>query len=486
MEKSNMDKLQSAINQFKTWWQETRFDKGAKNANVFLLLAWRASIAFLVIWAIWRFTNIAESDTFVLKSFSVTPDMEKMGYRGEVVVAKIMSEMLNIIYPKDSSTSRISACRQNDKVRLKTKLRIADGQNASGYDIEAIFEAGKTLLGKEDKVISGYVVNANKEWTIWIQMPDEPLKPVSVPDSLPFDTLLHRAALFLVRQTTPQYLANYLIQKKQFSEADVLLAELDFKQRNLPTATEVDGIQTLSNWANYFLAKNQYDRAYAKAEELHQHYPNDIASYALRVSVLMSKAAYLEYYEAETSREQIRELAEKAFAIAQEAERKEKRLKSVYFEKNQAMGLMLSNAAYLANQCQLHEPKLLEKYLQKSRKILPQSVYIYNNLAYFYLTQGNRDSAERYIQDALDANRLDGNIWDTYAEIMLKFRDTTQFFNCFEKALQNQKIVDGITVEEYRKDARWNGILKSANRTRFRDLLNRYDIQAQSLLSKIK
>ncbi len=478
-----IEKQPKFTDRIKTQLAKKKLSKGAKKANIYLLLAWRSVIALFAIWAIWRFNSITDSDTFILRAFTVTPEMEKVGYRGETVVARILSEMLLIIYPKDSSTSRISACRQNEKVRLKTQMRIADGSEKSGYDIESLFQTGKKILGREDKVISGYTTNQDGRITLWIQIPDEPLKSVSIPDSTNFDSLFYKAALLLVRQTTPQYLVNYLIQTKQFDAAEVLLAELDFKQRNLPTATEKDGIQTLSNWANFYLAKSDFERAYLKAQELHDIYRNDIAGYALRVSVLMSQAVFYEYYEPHRKSD-IRLLAEKGFSIAREAEDRARHLKSAYFEKNQARGLMLSNAAYLANQCQLEKPKILEGYLQKSREILPQSVYIYNNLAYFYLTQGNRDSAERYIKDALDANRLDGNLWDTYAEMMLHFNDTTRFFTCFEKALQNQKLVDGITVEEYRKDIRWDGILKSPNKSRFQTLLDKYDFTLAARIGK--
>ena len=132
--------------------------------------------------------------------------MEKIGYRGETVVAKVRSEMLQIIYPKDNSTSRMSACRQNDKARLTPQMRIADGTERKDYDIKSLFEAGKTLFGIEDKVITGYIVNADKQLTMFIKLPDESLKTVSISETAPLDSLFHKAALLLTRQTTPQYI----------------------------------------------------------------------------------------------------------------------------------------------------------------------------------------------------------------------------------------------------------------------------------------
>jgi hypothetical protein len=478
-----MEKITKVKPPSSNWFQSIRFGKMAKKSNVFLILAWRLTVAFLLVWAVMHFRTIAnaDNDSYTLKAFTVPPDMEKMGYRGETVVAKVMSEMLQIIYPKDNSTSRMSACRQNDKARLKSQLRIADGNDKGRYDIKNIFDAAKTLFGIEDKVITGYIVNTDKQLTMFILMPDEPLKTVSIGEKEPLDSLFYKAALLLTRQTTPQYLVNYLIQKKDFDAAETLLAELDFKQTNLATATEQDHIQTLSNWSNLYLAKaiastnnDFFNYALVKARELRTQFPNDIAGYAMEVSILMTQAgvSYNGYgYDNITA---IDTLAKQAFKVAREAESKEKRLNSAYFDKKQVMGLMLCNAAYLANQCHLEDPKVLEKHFQKSRTIMPQSAYIYNTLAYFYLKQDKSDSAKRYISDALNANQSDGNISDSYAEVMLHFGDTTQFFKGIELALKNQQPATLANVENYRDNKRWEGVKTSPFKERFKALFDKY------------
>jgi hypothetical protein len=478
-----MERLTNIMNSLSAWFKDISFGKMAKQSNVFLLLAWRLSIAFVIIWAVMRFNDEAKKDTnsYVLKAFTVPPDMEKMGYRGETVVAKVMSEMLQIIYPKDNSTSRISACRQNDKARIKSQMRIADGSEKKDYDIKGLFEAAKTLFGMEDKVITGYIVTANQERTMFIQMPDEPLKSVSINENVPLDSLFYKAALFLTEQTTPQYLVNYLIQKKEFDTAETLLSELDFKQSNLPTATEQDHIQTLSNWANFYLTKaiaynntDFFPNALAKARELRQTYPNDIAGYAMEVSILMTKAGFGYHGYGYDNVAAIDTLARQALALSKEAERKGKRLNSAYFDKKQVMGLMLCNAAYLANQCHLEDPKILEKHFQKSRAIMPQSVYLYNTLAYFYLKQNNQDSAKRYISYALNANQTDGNISDSYAEVMLHFGDTTQFLKGIELAIKNQQPATLTNLENYRNNRRWESVRTSPLKARFQALFDQY------------
>ena len=336
------------------------------------------------------------------------------------------------------------------------------------------------MFGYEDKIITGYIVNADNQITMFIQMPDEPLKSVSIPENTPLDSLFYKAALILTRQTTPQYLANYFIQKGHFEEAESLLSELDFKQNNLPDVTDQEHIQTLSNWANFYLSKaitlNQkelFNDALEKARELHNRFPNDIAGYAMEVSILMTKAGYYDGY-GYNKISAIDTLAKQAFALSREAERKEKRLNSAYFDKKQVMGLMLCNAAYLANQCKLENPKVLEKSFQKSRAIMPQSVYIYNTLAYFYLKQDNPDSAKRYITDALNANQSDGNICDSYAEIMFHFGDTSAFLKGIDLALKYQKPATLANVEKYRTDKRWQSIISTPFKAQYQALFDHY------------
>ena len=106
-----MNKLRTLISRFTTWFHVTSFDRMAKKSNNILLLAWRTCIALLIIWAVWRFNNFTENDSYVIRAFSVPPRMEQTGYKGETVVAKIISEMMQIMYPKDSSTS--SPCSNN-------------------------------------------------------------------------------------------------------------------------------------------------------------------------------------------------------------------------------------------------------------------------------------------------------------------------------------------------------------------------------------
>jgi hypothetical protein len=478
-----MDRVKNFISGFSAWLGGIAFGKIAKKSNVFLILAWRLGIALAVVWAAFRFSNVADADndSYVLKAFTVPPDMEKMGYKGETVVAKVMSEMLQIVYPKDNSTSRVSACRQNDKARLKSKLRIADGTERTSYDIKSLFEAAKTLFGIEDKVITGYIVNADKQLIMFIQMPDEPLKTVSIAENAPLDSLFYKAALHLTRQTTPQYLVNYLIQKKEFDSAETLLSELDFKDNNLTTATEQDHIQTLSNWANFYLSKaiafnntDFFHNALDKAHELRREFPNDIAGYAMEVSILMTKAGFGYHGYGYDNVAAIDTLARQALATANEAESKQRKLNSAYFDKQQVLGLMLCNAAYLANQCHLEDPKTLEKQFQKSRAIMPQSVYLYNTLAYFYVKQNNPDSAKRYISYALNANQLDGNISDSYAEVMLHFGDTTQFFKGIELAIKNQQPATLANLENYRTNRRWESVRTSGMKAHFKELFDQY------------
>ena len=475
-----MKPLTSLLEPLKMSFADGSAIKAAKRANTVLLLGWRLLIASVIIWCVWRFRSVSENDTYALKAFSVPPDLEKRGYQGNTVVAKILSDMLAIIYPKDSSTSRFNACRQNEKVRLKTQLKVADGSASDKVDINYLVETSKMLIGREDKVITGHIIHESDQWKAYIKIEDKPLHTIAISDLMPLDSLYFKAAFYLVGETTPQYLVNYLIQAKRFDEAETLLASLSFKQNDNENTPKAERIQTLTNWANFHLSKDSFRLAYQKAEELHQLFPNDLSSYALRVSILMAHATDMTFKNPDTK--EIKPLAERAFHVAMSAEKIENKMTSLYLNKQHALGLMLSNAGYLASMCHLQEAPILEKYLLRAKQILPHNLYLRNNLAYFYLNQKNYILAEKYAREAVEADRNDGNLWDTYAEIMLKANNPVRCYEYLDKALEHSKVVDGITVAEYKKDARWETLRKMDNAKQFNSLLKKHDGYAANIM----
>ena len=74
------------------------------------------------------------------------------------------------------------------------------------------------------------------------------------------------------------------------------MQEIDFKlNNNRKNATyDYDRIQWYMSWTNLLLAQRNFEGAFQKAEALQKAYPNDIASYAQMVNILMSQVVNLE------------------------------------------------------------------------------------------------------------------------------------------------------------------------------------------------
>jgi hypothetical protein len=129
-----------------------------------------------------------------------------------------------------------------------------------------------------------------------------------------------------------------------------------------------------------------------------------------------------------------------------------------------------------------------EKTLTKAIAALPQNDFesnsaIYNwaaniKLSHLEVNIGNNQcegiiaKAEDFIKKAIVLNQKDGNLYDTYAEILLKKGDINGFYEKLDSALQYPNIPKKITVKDYKKDTRWKDFWKNS---KFMEILNRKD-----------
>ena len=62
--------------------------------------------------------------------------------------------------------------------------------------------------------------------------------------------------------------------------------------------------------------------------------------------------------------------------------------------------------------------------------------YVYNNLAYMYLKEGDFENATKYIKESIKCTHLYGNAWDTYGEIMYKQEKYNECIEYMNRAIQ--------------------------------------------------
>jgi tetratricopeptide (TPR) repeat protein len=447
------------------WYADFKFVKFAQKGDDVLKFIARVFVFMLVFWILWAFRQAYQNDSYTLSAFNVPPSLEERGYSGTVVVDKVVAEMQSILAKRYFDEQNPEAYR---RINTQPTLQFNTESRAGYFDLRALFQMGKVFLGKKDKAIRGNITLDRNNIKLSLIMPDEGAYPLSIGSDESLDSLFHRVAVHLIRQTTPQYLVYYFLDKQEYDEAENLLEEIDFKLNNAPKneASESDRIQWYLAWTNLLMAKKDYPNALQKIGELRQLYPKDLAAYAQKVNILFSQVVELENQKADKTT--IKMIAQEATELAQFVENQN--FSSQFLDKKMATGWLYSNWAYMLQKIDTDSTKVLAKY-RKAIELLPQAAASYNNLSYFYMDNHNYPEAEIYLKKALFADSKDGNTWDTYAELMLIKGDTLRFYNCIEQALKNHNPTEGVSAEGYAKDARWQKIWTEK---RFVNLLTKY------------
>jgi tetratricopeptide (TPR) repeat protein len=439
--------------------------KFAQKGDDVLKFIARIFVFALVFWILWAFRQAYKNDSYTLSAFNVPPSLEQRGYSGTVVVDKIVAEMQAIMSKRYFDEQNPEAYR---RISTQPTLQFNTESRAGYFDLRSLFQMGKMFLGKQDKTIRGHITLDSNTIRLSLLMPDETAYPLSINNKASLDSLFHRVALRLIRQTTPQYLVYYYLDKQEYGEAENLLNEIDFKLNNQPKNPESqnDRIQWYLAWTNFLLAKKDYPNALQKIDELRQLYPKDLAGYAQKVNILFNQVVELENQKADKTN--IKNIAQQASDLAQYVDKQN--FSSQFLDKKMAMGWLYSNWAYMLQKTNTDTTLVLTKY-RKAIELLPHAAMSYNNLSYFYMDNHNYLEAEIYLKKALLADPKDGNTWDTYAELMLIKGDTSRFYNCIEQALKNHNPTEGVSAEGYATDARWQKVWRDK---KFKELLAKY------------
>lgn len=486
----------------------------------------------IVLLLIFKFYSIL-GKTYTIKPFSVPKDLVESGFTGATVIKKIMDAHQKILHYNDSSTSQSRVFfRATSKKTLLIDAQIEEGKETGILDIDGIFKTGKRLLGSDDNTISGEITKSKDNLlTLKIYMPFNQTKSFTKSRE-GIDTLFIQAAEYIAEQTTPQYLAEYLIKKsvrnndisslkndeRLLEKADKLLSTLEYNyttDKKKKRETNVQLIACRTSWhlakaMKYLLLKknaeknsaqerkseNDYtaanEAAWNKANELKSS--NDMAYYVLKLSTLM---AVINVYKINNT-DKLTIYEERTDSVIKDYKNKNAILsaslwwdRSDYFESNQAKGFINMSIGYLSYICNLDKYNAQDKLTSEdyfnmaieqfhnTNSILPtdnNEIAARNSLAYYFKNKAQsvvgqykkRDSivyslkAMKALDKALEANKSDGNIYDTYAEIIYDLngkKPNELFYDKIKLALSNPKPIDGIAVKNYWLDARWKDLV---------------------------
>ena len=206
--------------------KDSTFMKFVKNFDRILRLVGRLFILLLIIWILWAFRKAYINDSYVFEPFSVPPALVERGYSGEVVIDKIMAEMHNILSKDYFDEQNPEAYR---KIVAQPTLKFSSGSRAGYFDLESLFKLGKVILGKKDNTIKGHITHDSNRLSLSLSLSDDALPSLNISHKNDLDSLVNEAAVFLIRQTNPQYLVYYFMNKQDFRAAETLLQEIDFQ-----------------------------------------------------------------------------------------------------------------------------------------------------------------------------------------------------------------------------------------------------------------
>lgn len=505
----------------------------------------------IVLLLIFKFYSILGKN-YTIKPFSVPKDLAESGFTGATVIKKIMDAHQKILHYNDSSTSQSRIFfRATSKKNILIDAQIEEGKETGVLDIDGIFKTGKRLLNSDDNTISGEITKSKDSFlTLKIYMPFNQTKSFTTSRE-GIDTLFLRAAEYIAEQTTPQYLAEYLIKKSVRNndisslknddsllvKADKLLSTLEYnyttdKEKKRETKVQLIACRTswhLAKAMKYLLQKKNAETdsirlkreedyiaaneaAWNKANELKSS--NDIAYYVLKLSTLM---AVINVYKINNT-DKLTIYEERTDSIIKDYKNKNAIFssslwldRSDYFESNQAKGFINMSIGYLSYICNLDKYNsqdnltsedyfnLAIEHFHNTNSVLPtdnNEIAAINSLAYYFKNKAQsfvgqhkkRDSiaysvkAMKALDKALEANKSDGNIYDTYAEIIYDLngkKPNQLFYDKIELALSNSKPIDGIAVKNYWLDARWKdlvGIKKGDKKDcKFIDILHSFE-----------
>ncbi len=456
-------------------WKNFDFLKFVKNGDNILKFMGRVFVLFLVVWILWAFRKVYVNESYTIEPFSVPPSLVERGYSGDVVVEKVLSEVQHILSKRYYDERNPEAYR---KIASQPTLHFASGSRAGYFDLQSLFQVGKLLLGKKDNTIKGHITRDGEALQLNLHLPDAVAQPFLIQNPAHLDSLFLQAAVYLIKQTTPQYLVYYFLDKGQFTAAEQLLQTIDFNLNNQKNAKNYrhERLQWFLSMTNLEMARQNWDAARTQIREMQTVFPDDLATYTQWLNILTQQVISLENQQAPPST--FTPIAQEAIEIANKIDKNN--WNSIFLDKQKALGWINANWAYMLQKTNANDANILAKY-EKGISLLPNSATPYNNLSYFYMDKKNYAAAEDALKKALIADYNNGNTWDTYAELMLMKGDTNRFFYCLDKALQFQNPTEGIGVAAYQTDRRWQ---TTRQMTRFGDLILKYSSKNDYVLKK--
>jgi tetratricopeptide (TPR) repeat protein len=379
-----------------------------------------------------------KKNTYYLKDFKVPNSWVEQGYTGDVVKEAILDE-IDIIKEEDSKpfgrnkNIQLIRNKDNDNTQILSEI------NVEGFNLKVIVKTILSILGKKDKNIGGYVTVSDSTQTIAIQITDQITKQFSIGRKASVKNLVHNATLHIMRIKQPLTLLNY------YGNRNDIVAVLDvfkYLQSHRNVINDDDFYIASSGIA---LFTKDFDKADAWADSLLQRFPNEMTAYTIKANSYLYRAKYSNIDTLEKI---------KYGQLSADYLKKAIIHNTINGEKVPLTRLYFQLSGYYFD---LNNEKLGMEYLNKIETFDAET---YNYLGYVYIKQKNYSKAELAFKSATNDAPENGNYWDSLGELYaLQGKDSLSVVY-LRKALKSPVKVEGVSIEAYKKDPRWQRLQK--------------------------
>lgn len=383
---------------------------------------------------------------FYVQDFKVPPAWVEQGYSGEVVKQAILDEIDNImngVFAKDQSL----VGSNEDNTEFLNELSV------QGFNLRAVTKSILALLGKKDKSIGGYVTLSDSTQTVAIQVTNQITQQLFIKRNEPAQTLIHKAAMEIMKVRSPKALVTYYMVKK-----DTVMVNKVYNYIKRHRELMNDYYFYMTSVAVALNGLN-YEEAFAWSDSSAKQFPNDKLVYYTRAEIYMTLAYYAKADSA-TTRKYKRLFVENMRKVSEPG------LPAEADNLDQTANRFL--AGFYANE---NDFRSFIDLVDRTHMEQTLTAPLNNALAYAYVSQKKYKKAEEALQRATYQAGDIGDYWDSLAELYsLQGKDSLAVMN-LEKALKSPRKSAAVSGQAYQTDARWQRL---RNRPDFQLLLKRH------------
>jgi len=389
-----------------------------------------------------------KKDIYYLKNFDVPNSWYEQGYSGKVVKEMIIDEVdairKNISNEFWGDGSLVpSRSKEDDKTEFLSEI------NVEGFNLKTVVNGVLSLLGKKNKTIGGYITLDETSKKAAIQITDQQTSVVKIDTQFSNDSLIHQAALQVLKIKYPLVYLSYQFRKNDTTAIVDLVRYLEVNQ-------------TSENEFDYYIAKSnvslflrRFDEADIVSDSLLAKFPKKVDSHTHKSTIYRYKAALAkDTVEFNKYRDLYTQSILNGISVFNPEEDNELTLNHLHI--------------LVADLYRTYKFKESAEHFVKANKIRPLTPLQNNVYGYVSIKLKDYKTAEIAFKNSTSGEPQNSNYWDSLGELYSITGKDSLAINCLQKALKARIKHKSVTKAAYEKDIRWD---KIRNRDDFKKMM---------------